>query len=220
MLVTMWMTRDPATVRPTASIAAVATAMARRRFRHLLVTDRPGAARVLGTVSLHDLARAYPPDVDPLSAAGWSRGPRRQVAEIMSRDPWTVTPDASLEDAARLMLERKVGALPVVRDDTLVGIISDADVLRALLEVMGVRDAATAADAAGVRVTFDVSEGEDAVGFVLERARERQMQVASVLTMRHEGKRLAVARLVGGDIDDFVESVWRSGHRVLSVLRT
>jgi len=131
-----------------------------------------------------------------------------------------VTPDASLEDAARLMLERKVGALPVVRDDTLVGIISDADVLRALLEVMGVRDAATAADAAGVRVTFDVSEGEDAVGFVLERARERQMQVASVLTMRHEGKRLAVARLVGGDIDDFVESVWRSGHRVLSVLRT
>jgi hypothetical protein len=110
--------------------------------------------------------------------------------------------------------------LPVVRDDALVGIISDADVLRALLEMVGVRGAATAADAAGVRVTFDVSEGEDAVGFVVELAHERQMQVASVLTMRHEGTRLAVARLAGGDGDAFIESMWRSGHRVLSILRT
>ncbi len=116
MLVAMWMTRDPATIRPTTSIADAAMEMARRRFRHLVVTAKPGPSGVLGLVSLHDLARAFPPDLNPLSAAGISQGPQRTVGEIMTRDPLTVAPDTPLEVAARLMLERKFGALPIVRD--------------------------------------------------------------------------------------------------------
>ncbi len=220
MLVAMWMTRDPATVRPTAAIADVASEMARRRFRHVLVTDGPRATRLLGIVSLHDLARAFPVDVNPLSASGYGHGPRQPVAEIMSRNPLTVTPETPLEDAARLMLEHKFGAVPVVRDAALAGIITDSDVLRAFLEVVGVSGTREPAASAGVRLTFDVSENEDAVGFVVELARTQRMRVASVLTMQHEGKRLAVARLFGGDIDGFVDAMWLSGHRVLSVLRT
>src|SRR5512140_1903253 len=121
MLVAMWLTRDPATIRPTTSIGDAAMEMARRRFRHLVVTPKVGPSRVLGLVSLHDLARAFPPDVNPLSTAGISQGPQRTVGEIMTRDPLTAAPDTPLEVAARLMLERKFGALPIVRDDALVG---------------------------------------------------------------------------------------------------
>jgi acetoin utilization protein AcuB len=219
MLVAMWMTENPATIRPTTPIADVAVEMSRRRFRHLLVTDRLGPeGRLLGIVSLQDLVRAFPADINPLSAAGWTDGPRQPVSDIMSRRPCTVTPDTTLEDAARLLLERKFGALPVVRGERLAGILTEADVFSAFLEVIGFNPGH--APEAGVRVTFDVSEREDAIGLIIELARAHGMRVASVLTMEHGGKQLAVARLAGGAVDRFVDDVWRSGHRVLSVVRT
>jgi acetoin utilization protein AcuB len=209
-----------ATVAPTATIAAAALEMARHGFRHVVVTAEPGRGRVLGILSLHDVARAFPADVNPLSAAAFASGPSRPVQEVMTRQPLTVAADTPLEDAARLMLERKLGALPVVHGDGLLGIITRSDLLRAFCDVVGVTAADTATHSAGVRVTFDVSNDEDAVALVLELARTRQMRVESVLTMWHEGKRLAVARLVAGAADDFVDAIWRSGHRVVSVLRT
>jgi acetoin utilization protein AcuB len=219
MLVAMWMTENPATIRPTTTIADAAVEMSRRHFRHVLVTDQSGPeGRLLGIVSLNDLARAFPADVNPLSAAGWTDGPRQPVSDVMSRHPCTVTPDTTLEDAARLLLEHKFGALPVVRGERLAGILTEADVFKAFLEVIGFNPGHV--PTAGVRVTFDVSQREDAVGFVVELARAHNMRVASVLTMEHEGKQLAVARLSGGGVDRFVDDVWRSGHRVLSVVRT
>ncbi|HEY2385514.1 MAG TPA: CBS domain-containing protein [Candidatus Binatia bacterium] len=217
MLVAMWMTDDPATVRPTATIADAAEQMSRRRFRHLLVTDRPGKeGELLGIVSLRDLARAFPPHINPLSAAGWTDGPRQPVGEVMTRQPCTVTPETTLEDAARLLLERKFGALPVVRGKRLAGILTEADVFKALLEIIGFIPGETASP--GVRVTFDVLEGENAIALIVELARTHGMRVASVLTMEHRGRHLAVARVLGGMADGFVGGVWSSGHRVLSVV--
>ena len=138
----------------------------------------------------------------------------------MTRHPLTIAAGIPIEDAARLMLERKVSALPVVHDDALVGIITRSDLLRAFSELVGGTAPGGVVPHAGVRVTFDISEDEDAVALVLELARTRGMRVASVVTMWHEGKRLALARLVAGAVDDFVEAIWRSGHRVVSVLRT
>lgn len=215
MLVAMWMTRDPATVRPSASIGDAATVMARQKFRHLLVTDGPGG-RLEGIVSLHDLARAFPADVNPLSANGWAEAPRRQVADIMTRRLVTVAPDTPIEDAARLLCERKIDALPVVHAGAVAGILTVTDVLRAFVEVVG----ADVTAGAGARLTFDVSASEDAVAFVLDLARTRGSRVASVLTTHHEGGRLATARVVGGDLDGLIDAVWRSGHRVLSVVRS
>ena len=124
MLVAMWMTENPATIRPTTTIADAAVEMSRRHFRHVLVTDRAGPeGRLLGIVSLRDLARAFPADINLLSAAGCTDGPRQPVSDVMSRHPCTVTPDTTLEDAARLLLEHKFGALPVVRGERLAGIL-------------------------------------------------------------------------------------------------
>src|SRR5689334_9642163 len=217
MLVAMWMTEDPATVRPTTTIAEAAELMSRRAFRHLLVTDRPGKdGELLGIVSLRDLARAFPPDVNPLSAAGWSDGPKQPVGEIMTRHPRTVTPETTLEEAARLLLERKFGALPVVRGKRLAGILTEADVFKALLEVIGFHPGE--ASPPGVRVTFDVAQGENAIELIVELARTHGMRLESVLTMEHAGRHLVVARLIGRNIDRFVGDVWKSGHRVLSVV--
>src|SRR6185295_19399637 len=118
-----------------------------------------------------------------------------------------------IEDAARVLLEHKIGAVPVVRDGVLVGILTESDIFKAFLEVTG-------AGTAGVRVTFDVAADEDPVPIVVELAERHHMRVVSVLSMRYQGKRLAVVRLTGAAAQAFVDDVWKSGHRVASVLRT
>src|SRR5205085_12291474 len=105
MLVAIWMTRNVATVRPTTPIVEAAEEMARQGFRHVVVTAEPGRGRVLGILSLHDVARAFPPDVNPLSVAPIATGPSRPVQEIMTRHPLTIAAGIPIEDAARLMLE-------------------------------------------------------------------------------------------------------------------
>ena len=90
----------------------------------------------------------------------------------MTRDPLTTTPDAPIESAARLMRDHKIGALPVVSQHFLVGLITESDIFRALLEVFEAPDRA-------VRVTFSLSPGEDVLPLVAEIARRRCMRVTS-----------------------------------------
>jgi len=214
----MWMTRQPTTIRPAMPIGEAAALMARMRWRHLLVTDEP-AGTLRGIVSLRDLARAFPPDVNPLSVLGSEEGLARAVAEVMTTRPTTVTPATPIEDAAGIMLARKFSALPVVQGEAVVGILTNSDVLHAFVELAG-SVGESSAEGRSARITFDVPEGEDTVPFVIDIARERRSRVASVMTMRHEGKHLVVARVVGGDIDGLVGAVWRSGRRVLSILES
>jgi acetoin utilization protein AcuB len=108
---------------------------------------------------------------------------------------------------------RKIGGLPVVSHGRLVGVITESDIFRAFLEISGVHEP-------GVRVMFDSREDEDVVALVVELAEQRGMRVASVLSMRHDRGRLAVVRLLGGDGERFIDDVLRSGHRLVSVIRT
>jgi acetoin utilization protein AcuB len=214
MLVGMWMTRDLVTVRPEDDVSDAMALCTRRHVRRVLVVKRTAEGdRLVGIASLHDLMRAYPHDLNPFSPAAIGRRIGTAVAEVMTRGVETVTPDMPLEAAARMLREKKIGALPVVRDGHPVGIVSESDVFRAFLEVIG-------ANEGGVRVTFDVSAGEDAVAVAGELGRAHGLRLASVLTMEHDGRRLGVVRLHGPHADAFVDAVWRSGHRVLSVERS
>jgi acetoin utilization protein AcuB len=214
MLVSLWMTRDPESIAPATSISEASHLMSRRHVRRLPVT-RPGdeGPHLVGIVSAHDVARAYPADVNPFSADPRDRGLDRSVGEIMTRHPVTTSPEAPIEDVARTLRDRKIGALPVVRGTRLVGIITESDVFRAFLELTGARERS-------VRVTFDVTPDEDVFGEVAALALRHRMRVTSLLSMRHDDRRLAVVRVVGSRGEAFVDDVWRAGHRVLSVLRT
>jgi acetoin utilization protein AcuB len=72
---------------------------------------------------------------------------RLTVAEVMTKDVITVTEDTPVEDAARIMTDRKIGSLPVVRDGRLVGIITETDLFKLFLELLGARKK-------GVRLTM------------------------------------------------------------------
>jgi len=121
-----WMTQKPTTVAPDCSMGLAMSRMRRARIRHLLVVD---AGQLVGVVSHRDWSRL------PMGAAahGWEKQP---VTRIMSEDPVTVAPDMLVADAARVLLERKIGCLPVRDGEAICGILTISDALEALLSAM------------------------------------------------------------------------------------
>jgi acetoin utilization protein AcuB len=126
MIVGSWMTRDPITLRPTDTVDGALTLVRERRIRHLPVVD---GATLIGLVAERDLCLA-------LATGG---GGTQPVSAVMTSSLITVGPETTIEAAAALMAENKIGSLPVVdENDALVGIITEYDVLNVFLEVMGV----------------------------------------------------------------------------------
>jgi acetoin utilization protein AcuB len=129
VLVADAMTPRPVTVAPQATVAAARSAMRRGRFRHLPVV---AATELVGVVAHGDLAA--PPGA-PVEAAEALAD--RPLTEVMSTEPVTVWPDEPVEVAARLLVEHRIGCLPVVGDDRLVGILTESDLFTVLLRLLG-----------------------------------------------------------------------------------
>jgi acetoin utilization protein AcuB len=219
MFVEMWMTPDPVTVAPTATVSEAALLMAHHRIRRLMVVEGGEAeARLVGIVSAGDLARAFPPDLNPASAAVSERSVPAAVTTVMARDVWTVEAGTSLEAAARILQERKIGAVPVVRGPRLVGILTESDVFRACVEMSD-------PESHGVRVTFELGEDEDVVATMTEICRPYAVRMSAIVTFHHrarrsgERRRLGVVRLPRDVPDALLDDIWRSRHRVLAVIR-
>lgn len=133
------MTPNPITISPDVSIAEAMDWMKRENVRRFPVVDKD--KKLIGIVTYTDLLYAAPSSATSLSM--WEISyllAQVKVKEVMTRDVITTTEDAILEDAARLMVDHKVGSLPVQRNGTLVGIITESDIFRIFLEMMGARE--------------------------------------------------------------------------------
>jgi acetoin utilization protein AcuB len=125
------MTPNPVVVDPETSVPEAARLMKQGGFRRLLVMKH---GDLVGIITDRDLKQAMPSSATSLSV--WEMGTliaNLKVGQVMSRDPITVHEDDSLGKAAELMLERRIGGLPVVNGRSLVGIITTTDVLRAFV---------------------------------------------------------------------------------------
>lgn len=128
------MSGDVVTIEETASCHAAVEQMVRHRIRHLPVVTDGGA--LCGVVTDRDLRHhLFTPEV--FSQVGVVPVGRLldgvRVRDVMSAPPITAGPDDRLEDAARAMLEDKVGSLPVVDGRRVVGIITETDLLRRIV---------------------------------------------------------------------------------------
>ena len=106
-----------------------------RRFRHVPVLGAED--RLVGILTDRDLRRALPSPLMEIDAAGREAlVDDTPVSRVMTKDPTTIEPHATLEQAVGLLLERKIGALPVVDGGKLVGIFTETDALRAFLRML------------------------------------------------------------------------------------
>ncbi|HMF07809.1 MAG TPA: CBS domain-containing protein [Thermoanaerobaculia bacterium] len=127
------MTERVYTLRPKDDLATLYDLMDSRHVRHVPVVDADG--EIVGLVTDRDLSRSAlgPLDDLPLSAEREELR-RRKVRDIMATEPDTLEPDARLQEAAQMLLENKVGCVPVVEGLHLVGILTEADFVRDYLE--------------------------------------------------------------------------------------
>ena len=138
-----FMTRRVVTVTPDTSILAAAKLMLENHISGLPVVDT--SAHVVGIISESDLLRDDGKGVDGSPWLQMMVGPdalsgepaqlgARKVGDVMTRGPVTVAPNASIAQACRLMEQHGIKRLPVVENDTLVGLIARADLVRAFAQ--------------------------------------------------------------------------------------
>ena len=121
-----WMSRPPASVSDDCSIQAALTRMKSAAIRHLLVLE---GDRLVGVVSNRDVRRL-------LTDLPHSPVLAEPIRSIMTEDPVTVAPETPVTVAARLLLDNKIGALPVRDGEEILGILTTSDALEALLTLV------------------------------------------------------------------------------------
>ena len=144
MLVGKRMSRPPITIPPEMSINEALSLFKKERIRRAPIVR---GNKLVGIVSEKDLLNASPSQATTLSV--WEMNyllSKLTVAEVMTKDVITVTEDTPIEEAARIMADNKIGGLPVVKGLRVVGIITETDLFKLFLELMGAREK-------GVRVT-------------------------------------------------------------------
>ncbi len=138
MLVRERMTPNPVTVTPDTSVPEALRLMRERRIRRLPVVD--GRGQLVGIVSDKDLLHVSPSPATSLAI--WEIHDlvaKLKIDKVMTREVITVTEDTPIEDAARIMVDSRIGGMPVMKDKTLVGIITETDIFKAFLALLGGR---------------------------------------------------------------------------------
>jgi len=129
-LVKDWMTSDVITIDPSVTLPKAHRIMTTRKIRRLPVVNKAG--KLVGIVTLGDIRGAEPSQATTLSI--WELNyllTKLQVKRFMTPDPLTISPTATIGEAARIMLDNKISGLPVVDETgTVVGIITESDIFR------------------------------------------------------------------------------------------
>jgi acetoin utilization protein AcuB len=174
MLVKDWMSKDPITINDDTSMMKAIHLMKQNRFRRLPVLHD---GRLVGIVSDRDLKEASPSKATTLDVHElYYLLAELQVKDIMTRDPVTVSPEATVEHAAQLMLENTISGLPVVDDQgKVVGILTQSDVFRAFMHITGILQG-------GVQFALRLEDRPGLIKEVVDLLRERGARFVSLLT--------------------------------------
>ncbi|HDQ39724.1 MAG TPA: CBS domain-containing protein [Desulfonatronum sp.] len=207
MLINDWMTREVITVEPDVSMMKVSKIMKEKHIRRLPVVD--GGKRLLGIVTDRDIKEASPSKATTLDIHElYYLLSEIKVKDIMTVKPFTVTPNNTIEKASLLMMERRVGGLPVVDDQgTVVGIITESDIFKVLISITG-------AKYGGVQLALKLPNTPGSLKEVLEFLRSEKARIISILTsygqQQEEGFRQVYVRiqdLEKEDLDALIEKL-------------
>ncbi len=174
MLVRERMTPNPITIRPETSFDDALGLMRDKKIRRLPVLDKQ--SRLVGMVVEKDLLYASPSPATSLSVFEIHYLlAKLQVKEIMKRRVIAVDEECPLEEAARIMVDNKIGSLPVMRGDQLVGIITETDIFGTMAEVLGGRTP-------GLRVSVRVPNAKGMIAALTTEIARQGGDIISLVT--------------------------------------
>ena len=180
MLVGERMTRNPVTILETASIDDGLHLMRERRVRRLPVLD--GNGKMVGIVSDKDLLHAAPSPATSLSVYELHYLlARLTIKQVMSSPVISVTADTPIEEAAAVMADHKIGGLPVLENNQLAGIITETDIFKILVELLGARTP-------GLRVTLAVQDAKGTLASITQALAAAGANVISLVAYEGVGE--------------------------------
>ncbi len=190
------------TISPDKTVLDALALMQKNSIRHLPVVD---GKKFVGFVSEFDLreVRLLPMARDIL------------VRDVMIKKPVTISPDETLEDAARLIFQHKIGGLPVLENGKVVGVITSKDILAAFLEMMGVLESSS-------RIDVVLGKKPHAFEEISRLIKENGGTIMSVGTTTHAnqgGKKVHFFRLEKCNIEPIVAAIKERNYEIVSVMR-
>jgi acetoin utilization protein AcuB len=193
MRVSKWMSPKVLTLQASDSISTAIHLMKEKRIRRIPIVN--GGGKLVGIVSDRDLKDVSPSRATTLDI--WELHAvldKLKIGDIMTKKPVTVTPDTPIERAAQIMLEKRVEGLPVLdAKGTLVGILTEGDVFKALVDITGAGKKRT-------RVNFVIPDRAGSIREVADAVRAQGGTIFSILTSTSKvpaGKRELVMRVEG-----------------------
>ncbi len=207
MLVRNKMTPNVISALPHTTLADALKLTRGNRIRHLPVIENN---RLVGLVTDRDLRLAMPPiwasDADHAELRNALT--TRVVSEVMVTTIITTSPDTPIEDAARQLYEHRIGCLPVLDEDEVIGIITETDLLRAFVELFGADETGTRLEIMMQNKPGELSRVVRAIGV------DFKINITGIVMPRIGTDYTAVVHLATTEPDAIIEHLRRLGYRV------
>ena len=212
MFVINRMTKNPMTVTADTKVDEVAHLMKKHNFRRLPVVDD---GKLVGFLSDSDLMRVAPSPATTLSRYEInSLLAKICVRDIMKKDVVSVNVDATIEEAALIMYKNKIGGMPVVSNmGAVVGVITETDIFKTFVDVMGLADGKT-------RITLEVTDKIGVVKDIAEIFGQAGVSIDSLITCKKEDNKYEI--VIRGDInniDDIKAKLEAKGYKVIHTVK-
>ncbi len=214
MLIGKRMSHPVLTITADVPVQEALAQMRKDKVRRYPVVDKN--KKLIGIVTYTDLLNASPSDATSLSV--WEVNyllSKITVERVMTKDVVTICSNCTIEDAARMMADNKIGGLPVVDDDKLVGIITETDLFKILLEMLGARTP-------GVRLTVELQDKpgslHDLTG-AISKLKGNIVGLGTVLGESTETNTLT-AKVTGVEIDELRKAVEPVVEKVVDIRKT
>ena len=214
MFVASRMSKHPVTVTSDTSISEAAKIMKKNHFHRMLIVDN---GKLVGYFSDRDVMRVAPSPATTLSRYEVRELlDKLKVKEIMQKKVITVNEGATVEEAALIMYNNKVGGLPVISDvGALVGIITATDILKTFVDVMGLPSGKT-------RLTLEIEDKIGTIADITKTFADAGINLDSIITCKQgDGKYELVVRLddIESGYDDIKKKLESKGYKVIHMVK-
>ena len=214
MFVASRMSKHPVTVTSDTSISEAAKIMKKNHFHRMLIVDN---GKLVGYFSDRDVMRVAPSPATTLSRYEVRELlDKLKVKEIMQKKVITVNEGATVEEAALIMYNNKVGGLPVISDvGALVGIITATDILKTFVDVMGLPSGKT-------RLTLEIEDKIGTIADITKTFADAGINLDSIITCKQgDGKYELVVRLddIESGYDDIKNKLESKGYKVIHMVK-
>lgn len=206
-----YMTKTIVTAAPDDLVVDVQKMMQQQGVRHVPVLEE---GRLVGIVSRNSLRDAAPSKATDLSMHEIHfLLSKMKIKDVMKTDVVTCGPDDHVEDIAKVMQTKRIGAVPVVDKGKLLGILNNDDMFRILMKILGM-------DSPGWRITLEMGRGKgEQLVDIVKAVKSRGKFIKSFLSIEspHPGRQTVILHLDSSEMSEVVEELKKLGFEIQAV---